>query len=202
MAFTGMRPGEVAHLTINTVDFGRNIFILKDTKTNTPRFVPIPPNVLKDLQAHVESIKTEYLFPAERGGNRRKEEKVVDDVDWHYNFQQRIKRLGIKRDNLSCYSLRHSFITTMLEEDVNLFKVQKIVGHRRLETTAHYTHLTTKDLQQTITKHPSVRKATSPHVILKAIQDVIKNFQLDNDSRFTYSLNETESSLAIEVKIK
>jgi len=193
MAYTGMRPGEVANLTINDIDWGRNVFVLRDTKTNEPRLVPIPPNIYTQLKDYLANLKTNHLFPSRRG--------VVNDVDWHYNFHSRIKRLGIKREGLSPYSLRHSFITRLLEEDVNLFKVQKIVGHRQIETTAHYTHLTTKDLQQTIQKHPLVRRSTSPQAILKALKELIQSFCLENDKRFSFVLVEKEKSLKLEVKI-
>jgi len=194
MAYTGMRPGEVANLTIYDVDWGRNVFVLRDTKTNQPRLVPIPPNIHNQLKEYLSTLKTEQLFYSRRG--------VVNDVDWHYNFHSRIKRLGIKRKGLSPYSLRHSFITRLLEEDVNLFKVQKIVGHRQIETTAHYTHLTTKDLQQTIQKHPLVRRSTSPQEILNALKEMIKSFCLEKDKRFSFVLIEKEGELELKVKVK
>lgn len=123
-------------------------------------------------------------------------------MNWHYNFHTRLKRLGIKRKNLTPYSLRHSLITRLLEEDVNLFKVQKLVGHHQIETTAHYTHLTTKDLQETIKKHPLIRKSTSPLEILKALINSIRSFQLEEDQRFSFVLEETEKTINLKVKIK
>lgn len=201
MAYTGMRPGEVAHLQTGNVDFGRSIFVLEDTKTNTPRFVPIPPNLTETLRQYILVLKTDYLFPSPQGGNKDGFGPVIDNVDWYYNFHQRLKRLGIKRSNLTVYSLRHSFITRMLEEDVNIFKVQKIVGHKRLETTAIYTHMTTKDMQNAIAKHPLIRKSTDPKQILRSIIEVLKAFSLENDPRFTYQIDEREDSLSFNLRI-
>lgn len=201
MAHTGMRPGEVAHLTKDTVDFGRMIFILEDTKTNEPRFVPIPPNLTEDLKAYIARLTQSKLFLAVNGGQSR-QGGVFNDSGWCHNFHTRLKRLGIARKNLSVYSLRHSFITRMLEEDVNLFKVQKIVGHRQIATTAHYTHLTTKDLQATISKHPLVRRSTSPKTILNAIIEVFKSFQLQEDERFNYTIEEQQESVTIKIAVK
>ena len=62
----------------------------------------------------------------------------------------------------------------MLEEDVNLFKVQKIVGHRKIETTAHYTHLTTKDIQ------------TAPGEMITQIVEYTTTYSLQKDDRFDY----------------
>lgn len=151
VAYSGMRLGEVAHLTVDSVDFGRQVF-LADGKTG-PRLVPIAPAILPDVQTYVQSLETAYLFPAQRGGMTR-QGGVINDVAWGYDFHQRLKRLGIKRKNLTPYSLRHSFITRMLSEDVSLPKVQKMVGHRRIDTTMRYTHLTTKDIVKAISKDP------------------------------------------------
>ncbi len=183
-AYTGMRTGEVAHLKVEDVDWGRNVFILTDTKTNTPRFVPIAPNIEKELHEYIAELTTDYLFPSPRGGNHNGTGQVIDNVDWHYDFHRRLKRLGIKRKNLTPYSLRPSFITRLLEEDVNIFKVQKLVGHKRLETTAHYTHLTTKDIQEAIKKHPIIRRATDPKSIIHSLEETIHSYALDQDSRF------------------
>lgn len=205
MAYTGMRPGEVAKLEVDDVDFGRQIFRVRpeNDKTKNGRNVPIAPNLTDGLESFIQKLPKDeqHLFKSRRGG-RKYGEEVVDNVDWHYNFHSRIKRLGIKRRHLTPYSLRHSFITSMLEEDVNVMKVQKIVGHRKLETTAHYTHLTTKDIISAITKHPLVKKHTDPKAMIKAISQAFKSFGLENDPRFDYELKEKPKSVEIKIKVK
>jgi Phage integrase family len=81
---------------------------------------------------------------------------------WREQFDKRITYLRIDRPKLSTYSLRHSFITRMLDQDVNLFKVQQMVGHRQLSTTAHYTHMTSKNLVRAIRKDSLGRNDLSP----------------------------------------
>ena len=147
---------------------------------------PIPPHLLNEIKSHIDSLDQKFLFPSRRGGNKDGITPVVDNVDWHYNFHARIKRLGIKRQNLSPYSLRHSFITRMLEEDVNLFKVQKIVGHRKIETTAHYTHLTTKDIQTALRKDPLIKRKIAPEEMITQIVEHISTYTLQKDPRFDY----------------
>lgn len=203
MAYTGMRPQEVALLTPDLVDFGRRVFIVteQNSKTHTERYVPIPPNILEKVENHVRAMKGEYLFPSRNGGTSRFGKAVVNNTQWGYNFHERCKRLGIKRKGLVPYSLRHSLITRLLEEDVNIFKVQKIVGHRRIETTAGYTHLTTKDIQQAITKHPLIRKATDPQQILMALKEIIRSFDFESNERFNYQLQDDGKSITLKVGI-
>lgn len=201
LAYSGMRCGEVAHLSVDRVDFSRGIFILEDTKTNTPRFVPIAPVLIPLLQEHIKNLSGPQLFPSQRGGITR-QGGVVNDVDWGYNFHQRLKRLGIKRKNLTPYSLRHSFITRMLEEDVNLFKVQKIVGHRQLATTQHYTHLTTTDIVKTIKQDRMTKGSLPTQEILKNFVNTVRSFGFENDSRFEFVFAENGNSVAFRLSIK
>ena len=93
LAYTGMRPGEVAQLRTEAVDFGRNVFDLAKTKTNRPRLVPIPPIVLGDLQEYIKTINRDILFVNEKG-------EQVKKVNWRHQFENRLGRLGIKRKNL------------------------------------------------------------------------------------------------------
>ena len=178
MAWTGMRPGEVAHIRVQDVDFGRNVFLLHPewVKTNDYRLVPIPPRVKDELQEYIRTLSGEHLFPAANGGVTR-QGGVINDVAWGYDFHQRIKRLGIKRNNLRPYSLRPSFITRLLAEDVSIFKVQRIVGHSRIDTTAHYTHLVTKDLQDAIEKDPMAAKGLKKTKLLQQELDRIRQFK-------------------------
>ena len=194
MAFSGMRPGEIANLKVEDVDFVRGIFVLSDTKTNEPRFVPIAPNIEQMVQDWVTENRTGFLFKSNRP------EGHTTNVEWHYNFHTRIKRLGIVRTNLTPYSFRHSLITRLLEEDVNIFKVQKIVGHHDLRTTSVYTHLTTKDIQTAIRKHPLIMKHTDPKTILDAIEQYIDSMGLD--TRFYIKKERSEDYLSFSVRLK
>lgn len=82
-AFTGMRPGEVAHLTIEDVDFGRKVFYIRQSKTNQPGISPIPDNIKALLLNHIKNI-TDYLFPSKLGGTHYSAggEAVIDNVDF------------------------------------------------------------------------------------------------------------------------
>jgi len=152
-AFSGARIGEIASLTIEQVDFGRGIFTVSG-KTGF-RSIPIATILLQPLREHIAKLKGNYLFPSMRT------DRPMERSAWNFDFKQRLKRLGIKRQNLTPYSLRHSFITRMLDEDVNIFKVQQIVGHKQITTTAKYTHLTTKSIQNAIKKDPLGKKNVS-----------------------------------------
>jgi len=161
LAYSGMRAGEMASITPSHVDWGRNVFILEHTKT-TPRLVPIAPMIKDELTTYIQKIPSDSrIFPITRD-------------DWNNHLKVRIKRAGINRPHLSTHSFRHSFITRLLSEDINIFKVQRIVGHRNIETTNHYTHLVTKDLTIALTKDPLGRRSLSYEERFKQFREQVR----------------------------
>lgn len=193
LAFTGARPGEIATLQIKHVDFGRGVFVLEDTKTRDNRLVPIPDNLLEMVKKRVAE-SDDYLFPGVGKPH-------IESGSWKVQFNNRARRIGIKRPHLTCHSLRHSLITRLIEEDVNLTKVGKLVGHKAIQTTASYTHLTTKDLHDTLRKDRLGRRSTDPKLILVAlVERVVALF--DRDDRFEKTIEQREDEVVIRVKIR
>lgn len=182
-AFSGMRPGEVATLTTSSVDLGQGIFNA-DGKTGA-RPVPIAPTLLQPLTAYIKTLSGELLFPGNTG-------KPVSRQAWGQQFDKRIAALGIKRPGLSAHSLRHSFITRMLNEDINLFKVKRIVGHKRTSTTEQYVHFVTKDIVRTMKQDPLARKSLTRNERViqgrRALEDlgfmVLESQEVENKIRF------------------
>lgn len=193
MAYTGMRTGEVSKLKVQNVDFSQDVFYLIDTKTNEDRIVPIPTNIKYLVFDWVQSVKKGYLFFSRRPDGH------CSNVEWNYQFHVRIKKLGITRFNLTPYSLRHSYITEMLQTDgVNIFDVKNLVGHHDTRTTENYYHLTTKRLKAVVKKHPGVRGSTTPQEIFKSIEEYIEGLGLDQ----RFKLEKTISNDGIKIDIK
>lgn len=164
MAYSGMRAGEVATLSVMSLDFGRGVFVLDRTKT-TSRLVPIAPALTDDLISYTDKLSGELLFTING--------KAVTKSKWGEHFQVRIRLLGIKRPHLSTHSLRHSFITRLWPE-INLLALQKIVGHKKIETTAHYGHLVTKDMITAIKKDPLGKEALVYFDRFKQVREILR----------------------------
>jgi len=69
-----------------------------------------------------------------------------------------IKRLCIKTNigqNITPHMFRHSFATLLLEEDVDIRYIQRMLGHSSILTTQIYTQVTVEKQRQILTvKHP------------------------------------------------
>lgn len=189
-AYHPARPGEIAHLTIDDIDFGLGVLRV-DGKTGK-RQIAIHPAVRSDLEKYVATINSHYLFPSARGGMSRGGEPVISDVDWGYDFHKRIKRIQLKRKNIRPYSLRHSSITRLLDNGVNVFLVGRMAGQKRVETTMKYYHESLKAQREAMDNDPLGRK-------LLEYQERFKRFRADvRKSLAKHTLNITEEKQMLQ----
>lgn len=188
VAYTGMRPGEVATLEVNEVDFGLGVFSIPahKVKTRKGRRVPIPESIKSDLEKYIRGLDGAYLFPA------KSKKGVVSSTQWGYNFHDRIKRLGIKRDNLTPYSLRHTYGTEMASnENVNLFELKNLMGHSDIRMTEHYYHRSLDRLKSAAIKHYSNIKNVN---LIKLIFEFAMRMEIE---KYGYGYEFTENEFRV-----
>ena len=147
---TGMRQGEVLALTWDDIDFNSNTISVNKTyskgvlgkpKTNSSiRTVKISPklaHLLKEHKLKARPSNLNLVFSNE-AGNYIDSRNLVNRF-----FKPCLKEAGLK--DITWHELRHSCITALAEEKVNLKSIQKQVGHSSENTTLRiYTHATEK----------------------------------------------------------
>lgn len=121
---TGMRWGEFEALEPGQVQ--GSWVKLDQTKTNTPRDIPIDPALGAGL---LEMVK--------RG---------VPTYDTFRNCLRRALQSAGQNPKLSIHCLRHTTASRLVLGDVNLAIVQRFLGHRNISTTMRYTHVTDQSL--------------------------------------------------------
>lgn len=130
---SGLRVSELAGLEINDIDFYRKIINVKSGKGKKDRITIVSKQVLSNTEKYLKEFRPlRYLFEGYTAGQKisgRSIQKAVYEAS---------KRAKIKK-NISAHSLRHSFATHLLENNVNLRYIQSLLGHKRLETTQIYT---------------------------------------------------------------
>jgi hypothetical protein len=108
------------------------------------RYVPLPQSTLEMLRAYwVTHHNPQWLFPA-LGRDLRAASAATRPMP-RSTVQGALRRvvaeLGLKK-RISIHTLRHSWATHALEKGVNLRLIQRYLGHRSLQTTTLYLHLT------------------------------------------------------------
>lgn len=138
----GLRVSELVSLKISDLDFEEKIGHVRQGKGRKDRIFNIPTFLIRDLLEHVEKQKKkekEYLFSGPKGKlTERNLQKIVSLT---------AKKAELKKD-VHCHTLRHSFATHLLENNIDIRKIQELLGHADLSTTQIYTHISTEELKK------------------------------------------------------
>lgn len=148
--YTGMRLNELLNMKWDWIDFKLNLIIIKNsdqflTKTKQERVIPIHPRVEKIL-------KSRSIF------NKEKENQFVfyrvPGVKLNGEFISKQFKKGVKAAKLNpkvhFHTLRHSFASTLVQRKVDIYTVQKLLGHNKIQTTQIYSHLQNENLSQAV----------------------------------------------------
>ena len=141
----GLRVGEAINLTIHDIDKTRGRIHIRNTKGRHDRFVPMPSNTYQLLCTYYRTHHNPLLiFP--RLGQTQKEAPTTKDPVRLDTVQQALKRAlkasGLYKPGARPHTLRHCYATHLLEAGVPIHIVQKLLGHKCIETTMTYLHLT------------------------------------------------------------
>jgi len=145
---TGVRRAELTQLKVSDIDSQRMVIHVRGGKGRKDRDVMLSPTLLEELREHWRRFQRKpstWLFPGNRWhtGGAPIDTKVV----WNA-CQQAARRAGIEK-NVHPHTLRHCFATHLLEAGADLRTIQMLLGHRDLEETTIYLHLSERHLSAT-----------------------------------------------------
>lgn len=142
---TGMRLSELIGLDDKDVDFSASL--LKVTgKRNKQRLIPFGDELRDTMLAYVD-VRNETI--SERSGAffiRENGERLYKNLV--YNLVKRNLSKVVTLKKRSPHVLRHTFATTMLNNEAELGAVKELLGHSSLATTEIYTHTTFEELKK------------------------------------------------------
>ena len=134
---TGMRVSEAVHLRMRHIDSQRMMIRIEQSKGNRDRDVLLSPKLLELLRTYWRKVRPqEWLFPGQNPEQPLGREAVGQAVTLA------ARRAGLTKKP-SPHCLRHCFAVHLLEAGTDLRKIQLLLGHRSLATTARYLYLTT-----------------------------------------------------------
>jgi len=127
---TGMRKSEILGLKWQDIDIKRNIIHLLDTKNGEKREVPMNEVVQKTIIGVLKHPESQYIFCNDDG-------KPYGDIK--KSFFTAVKKAGII--DFHFHDLRHTFASQLVMSGVDLNTVRELLGHKSLEMTLRYSHL-------------------------------------------------------------
>jgi site-specific recombinase XerD len=153
----GLRAAEVVSLKVGDIDSERMVIRVEQGKGRKDRNVMLSPHLLELLRAWYKVAHPRgWLFPGQSPVN------PLTTRQFNRACHTAAQTADIKK-RVSPHTLRHSFATHLLEQNVDIRVIQVLLGHANLDTTALYTRVATK----------TIREVMSPleHIALKLKKD-------------------------------
>lgn len=132
----GLRRSELLNLQIAHINKDRQVLRVIDGKGGKDRNIALSDKTINLLRAYYKEFRPEvYLFEGFYGGKYSET-----------SLQNLIKRhLG---KTAHPHKLRHSFATHLLEQGMDIRKIQELLGHKNIKTTQRYTHVSKIDASE------------------------------------------------------
>lgn len=143
----GLRASEIVRLKVKHIDRAQNIIRIEQSKGRKDRNVMLSPEMLDLLRQWWKArpsrrdagiaLQERWLFPSRKTGPGPITTRHLNRL-----FHEAAEAAGISKQ-VTVHTLRHSFASHLLEGGTNLRKIQLLLGHEKLETTARYLHVAT-----------------------------------------------------------
>jgi site-specific recombinase XerD len=134
----GLRVSEVVALKVSDIDSKRMLIRVEQGKGRKDRYVMLSPQLLELLRAwYKEARPLGWLFPG------RDPLRPITTRQLTRACHEAAQAAGIEK-RVSPHTLRHSFATHLLEQNVDIRVIQALLGHVKLDTTARYAQVATK----------------------------------------------------------
>ena len=149
----GLRVSEVVALKVSDIDSARMMIRIEQSKRRKDRYAMLSPRLLELLRDWWLVCRSRgWLFPG------RDPLQPTTARQLTRACHAAAQAAGIEK-HVSPHTLRHSFATHLLEQNIDVRVIQVLLGHTRLDTTARYTQVATN----------TIRNVTSPldHLISK-----------------------------------
>jgi integrase/recombinase XerD len=140
----GLRVAEVTHLLVSDIDSQRQVISVRQGKGRKDRQVMLSPKLLEVLRIYWKSCRPRvWLFPGESLGH-----PISSETVWRV-CRQAGEAAHLSKP-ISPHTLRHCFATHLLEDEIDLRRIQVLLGHRNLKTTARYLHVSNLAVRTTV----------------------------------------------------
>ena len=157
-AMTGMRRGEIVNLRWVDIDMNARLIYIQNSENFTvkamrSRTIPMSQDVFNLLQNI--SKQAEYVFNDVEG-------KPYKAGTVTKKFKRLARNCGLS-EKIHLHSLRHSYASWLVQSEISLAEIQKLLGHSSVVTTQIYAHLDHDHLRNAVEKLQLTEYTQSVH---------------------------------------
>jgi len=138
----GLRVSEVAALKVSDIDSKRMLLRVEQGKGRKDRYAMLSPTLLELLRDWYRNARPQgWLFPGQDPTNPITTRQLTRACHVAADMANLKKRV-------TPHSLRHSFASHLLEQNIDIRVIQVLMGHAKLDTTALYTRVATNTIRK------------------------------------------------------
>jgi len=142
---TGMRASEIFKLRGKDIDIRQGGIHVTDTKNTESRYVYMSNAVKSMFKLLNKDNKSTLIFPDAKGNQI----KAISNT-----FSRVVESLGLNkditddRDKVVYHTMRHSFASWQVQAGMDLYTLQKLMGHKSFQMVQRYAHLAPDNLKR------------------------------------------------------
>ena len=152
----GLRVSEVVALKVSDIETERLLLRIEQGKGRKDRFAMLSPKLLELLRDWYRIARPPvWLFPGH--------DKMLPITT--RQFSRAVRAAAATAEigkRVTPHTLRHSFATHLLEQNIDVRVVQVLLGHAKLETTALYTQVATNTIRAVMSPLDRLTPLTIP----------------------------------------
>ena len=150
---TGMRISELTELKLSQIQLNKK-YLIAYGKGQKERICQLGDEAVVAMRKYISEVRIKWIHtPTDLCFLNYQGKHLSRNYLFKYIKELALKA-GIKKE-ISPHTLRHSFATHLLQNDVSLRVVQAMLGHESISTTQIYTHIENEHLKQVYIKaHP------------------------------------------------
>jgi integrase/recombinase XerC len=143
-AYAGLRRSELLGLDIEDLDLAQRLVRVRKAKGGRARVVPLHPALVPLAVDYLATRGMPAAGPLFVGVQGRRLSPTMLSV----TFRQYASAAGVDvRKRVTPHTLRHVFASELLRAGANLRQIQDLLGHKHLDSTQRYTHVTAHELR-------------------------------------------------------
>lgn len=142
---TGVRRGELLRLKRTHINLEKATLFVEKSKNYLARYVPLNKTAVNAISIWLQqtsNLNSLYLFPSPFDSA-----KPIGEIKKAWG---KLVKENANIQNLRWHDLRHDFASNLVMEEVSLYAVQKLMGHKKIDQTMKYAHLAPEYIAESV----------------------------------------------------